>query len=114
MWHNSSIVKLKYQLREAHMHAVVRNYSGSEASQLFNELEGLLAGIEEAIRSISGVVTYTLLRTSNGGTSSTVCDSRAAADESVRVAAEFIGQHCSSRANPPDVTEGATMLHIEA
>ena len=96
------------------MHAVVRNYSGSEASQLFNELEGLLAGIEEAIRSIPGVVTYTLLRTSNGGTSITVCDTKATADESVRVAAEFIGQHCSTRANPPDVTEGATMLHIQA
>ena len=96
------------------MHAVVRNYSGNEASQLFNELESLLSGIEEAIRSISGVVTYTLLRTSNGGTSITVCDTQAAADESVRVAAEFIGQHCSTRANPPDVTEGATLLHIQA
>ena len=96
------------------MHAVVRNYSGYEASQLFNELESLLSGIEEAIRSISGVVTYTLLRTSNGGTSITVCDTQAAADESVRVAAEFIGQHCSTRANPPDVTEGATLLHIQA
>ncbi|GIT13634.1 MAG: hypothetical protein CM1200mP35_04540 [Chloroflexota bacterium] len=96
------------------MHAVVRNYSGSEASQLFSELEGLLAGIEEAIRSIPGVVTYTLIRTSNGGTSITVCDTKDAADESVRVAAEFIGQHCSTRANPPDVTEGGTLIHIQA
>ena len=96
------------------MHAVVRNYSGIEASQLFDELEGLLAGIEEAIRSISGVITYTLLRTSDGGPSITVCETKVSADESVKVAAEFIGQNCSTKATPPDVTEGRAILHINS
>ena len=94
------------------MHAVVRNYSGSDASELFDELQGLLGGREEAIRSISGVVAYTLLRTTNGVMSITVCENKTASDESVTVAAEFINQNCSTIANPPEVSEGATMLHI--
>ena len=94
------------------MHAVVRNYSGSDASELFDELQGLLGSIEEAIRSISGVVAYTLLRTTNHGISITVCENKTGADESVTVAAKFINGNCSTVANPPEISEGATMPNI--
>jgi len=96
------------------MHAVVRHYSGQGAHQLFSEIEAQLNGVEEAIRSVLGVVTYTLLRTDSGGISITICQDKAGADESVRVAAEFISKNCSAQANPPVVSEGATILHINS
>ena len=96
------------------MHAVVRHYSGQGAHQLFDEIEAQLNGLEEAIRSVPGVVTYTLLRTDNGGISIFVCQDKAGADESVRVAHEFIHKIFTGQANPPVVSEGATILHINS
>ena len=96
------------------MHAVVRHYSGQGALQLLDEIEAKLDGVEEAIRSVPGVVTYTLLRTDNGGISISVCQDKAGADESVRVASEFISKNCMVQANPPVVSEGATILHINS
>ncbi len=40
------------------MHAVVRNYSGSEASELIDLLEQRLDEVESLIRSVQGFVAY--------------------------------------------------------
>ena len=94
------------------MHAVVRQYSGQGASQLFDELEGKAEDVERLIRSVPGVVSYTLFRTGDGGTSVTVCQDKAGADESVRLAAEYISQNVTAQASRPVVFEGDTILQI--
>ena len=66
------------------MHVVIRNYSG--ASQLFDELESKKEDVERVIRGVPGLVSYTLLRTSDGGVSVPVCQDKAGTDESLRVA----------------------------
>jgi hypothetical protein len=94
------------------MHAIIRRYSGQGASQLFDELEGKRAEVEQVIRGVSGLVSYSLLRTGDGGVSVTVCQDKAGADESVRVAAEWIRQNTTASAGPPEVSDGPIILQI--
>ncbi len=99
--------------REDDMYAVVRTYSGPGAKELFHLLEERKAEVEAAIRSVSGLVSYTLVRTEMGGTSVTVCKDKAGADESVRIAREWIRQHASALgSNPPEVEEGSVVVQI--
>ena len=65
------------------MHAVVRTYSGQGAKELFDPLEQRKAEIENLIRSVSGLHTYSLIRTDDGGVTVTVCQDKAVSEGSV-------------------------------
>ena len=96
------------------MHVVVRNYSGTGAKQLFDVLEDRKADVETNLRRVSGLVSYTLLRTGDGGMSVTVCNDKAGADESLTVARDWIMKNAANtRATAPVVTEGAAIVHIK-
>ena len=58
------------------MHAVVRNYSGAGAKQLFDLLEQRKGDVEANLRKVPGLVSYMLLRSDDGGMSVTVCKDR--------------------------------------
>jgi hypothetical protein len=95
------------------MHAVVRTYSGAGAKQLFDVLEEHKADVEATLRKVSGLVSYTLLRTGDGGMSVTVCTDKAGTDESLKVARDWIQKNASNtNANPPVVAEGSVMVQI--
>ena len=95
------------------MHAVVRRYTGPEAGQLFGELEQRTADVERIIGGVPGFVAYTLMRTSDGGVSVTICQDRAGCEESSRRAAEWIRQNVSAAAGrPPEVMEGAVLVQM--
>ncbi len=95
------------------MHAVVRNYSGSGAKQLFDLLEQHKVDVESTLRKVPGLVSYTLLRIGDGGMSVTVCKDKAGADESMKVAREWIEKNSSNiQANPPVVSEGSAIIAI--
>ena len=55
------------------MHAVVRTYSGEGAKELFDLLEKRKSDVESLIRTVKGFVSYSLVRTADGGISVTVC-----------------------------------------
>jgi hypothetical protein len=96
------------------MHAAVRNYSGVGAKQLFDVLERQKADVEATLRKVPGLVSYTLLRSGDGGMSVTVCKDKAGADESVKVAREWIKKNASNvQASPPTVTEGSVIVQIK-
>ena len=96
------------------MHAAVRNYSGVGAKQLFDVLERQKADVEATLRKVPGLVSYTLLRSGDGGMSVTVCKDKAGADESVKVAREWIKKNASDvQASPPTVTEGSVIVQIK-
>ena len=96
------------------MHAVVRNYSGAGAKQLFDVLEQHKADVEATLRKVHGLLSYTLLRSGDGGMSVTVCKDKAGADESLKVAREWIQKNASHvHANPPTVTEGSVIAQIK-
>ena len=96
------------------MHAVVRSYSGAGAKQLFDLLEQRKAEVEATRRKVPGLVSYTLLRSGDGGMSVTVCKDKAGADESLKVARDWIQKNASNiHANPPVVTEGSVIIEIK-
>jgi hypothetical protein len=95
------------------MHAVIREYSGSGVDKLFDLLEKKKAEVEKVIKPVKGFVSYSLVRTARGGFSVTVCQDKAGADESVRVAREWIAKNASDAgAAAPTVSEGAVILHF--
>ena len=96
------------------MHAVVRTYSGAGAKQLFDVLEQRKDDVEATLRKVPGLLTYTLLRSGDGGMSVTVCKDKAGADESLKVAREWIKKNASSiQASSPAVIEGSVIVQIK-
>jgi hypothetical protein len=100
--------------RRQAMQTVVRRYSGKGAKELFDVLEQRTADIEELMRSVNGFVGYTLMRTSEGGLSVTVCQDKAGVDESVQKAKDFVAKNAGSTGvGAPEVLEGQVLLHLK-
>ena len=55
------------------MKAVIRKYSGKGAKELIDVLEQRAAELDSVMGSVKGLVTYTLVRSGDGGFSVTVC-----------------------------------------
>ena len=96
------------------MHAVVRSYSGKGAKELGGVLEKNKADVEKLIRSIKGFVSYSLVRTHDGVFSVSVFQDKAGADESVRVARDWIKKNAGGTgAAAPTVSEGTVILQLK-
>jgi hypothetical protein len=94
------------------MHAVVRSYSGGNASMVFDLIEGATDDVRELLGTIPGFVSYTAIRTADGGVTVTVCEDKAGTDESVKRAAGFVAERATSPIDPPMISEGDTSLHF--
>ncbi len=95
------------------MHAVVRTYSGAGAKQLFQLLEQRKADVESTMRTVPGLVSYTLVRSGDGGVSVTVCQDKAGTDASMRVASDWIKKNASGiGSGAPMVSEGSVLIQI--
>lgn len=95
------------------MHAVVRVFSGPGAKKMLDLLEARKQEIEGLIRPVQGFVSYSLMRTADGGASVTVCRDKAGTDESSRIAREWIGKNASDLGvSPPTVLEGSVILQL--
>ena len=96
------------------MHAMVRTYAGGGAAQLFDALEANKAAVEAVIRSVPGLVSYTMLRTADGGVTVTVCQDKASADESLRLSREWMQQNLPGMsASAPSISEGGVVVQIK-
>jgi hypothetical protein len=94
------------------MHAVIRSYSGSGATDLFNLLEERKDEVEDIIRPVTGFVSYSLIRTSDGGVSVTVCQDKGGTDESLQRARDWIATNASGLGVSPAVSEGSVILQL--
>lgn len=95
------------------MYSVVRTYSGPGAKQLFDLIEQRQDDIESLIRSVTGLISYTLVPTSAGGVSVTVCQDKAGADESSKLARDWILENASDiDVSPPEVSEGPVAIQV--
>ena len=94
------------------MYAVVRTFSGPGAKDLFELLEKRKTDVEAAIRSVPGLVSYTLLHSGDGGVTVTVCQDKQGTDASMQVAREWVQQNASSFGWPPVVEEGSVVIQI--
>ena len=96
------------------MHAVIRMFSGSGAKQLLDLLDKRKTEVEGLIRPVKGFVSYSLIRTADGGASVTVCEDKAGTDESNRLAREWIGSNAANLGvSPPTVVEGSVILQLK-
>jgi hypothetical protein len=96
------------------MHVVTRIYSGKGAKELVDALEQHKNDVERLIRGINGFVNYSLVRTADGGFSVSVYHDKAGADESMRVAREWIQKNAAHvGASAPTVVEGTAIVHLK-
>ncbi len=96
------------------MHAVVRNYSGKGAKELFDVLEKNKAEVERLIRGVKGFVSYSMVRTADGGFSVSVYQDKTGTDESIRVARDWISKNAGKTgAAAPTISEGTVILQLK-
>jgi hypothetical protein len=89
-------------------------YSGAGGKKLIDLLEERKKEVEDLIRPVKGFVSYSLIRTTDGGASVTVCQDKAGTDESLQVAKEWIAKNASNTgASAPTVIEGSVLLHLK-
>jgi hypothetical protein len=76
-------------------------------------LEQRKSEVEAVVRSVKGVLSYTLFRNAEGGASVTVCEDKTAADKVAQTAAEWMRQHASHLPpTPPSVLEGSVIVGL--
>ena len=96
------------------MYAVVRTYSGEGAKDVFDTVERLADEVQELIGGTPGFVSYTAVRTGDGGVTVTVCQDKAGADDSSRRAAGFLKEKLIGTPPAPTISEGRTVLRFTA
>ena len=94
------------------MHAAIRQYSGSGTEELFDALEQREPEVRELISTVPGFVSYTAVRTADGGTTVTVCQDKEGTDESTRRAAAWVDENIQASIGAPSITEGDTSLQF--
>ena len=96
------------------MYTVVRSYFGKGAKELFDVLEKNKADVEKTIRSVKGFVSYSLVRSEDGGFSVTVCEDQAGTDESLKKARDWIAKNApGTGVAAPKVSEGSIVLDLK-
>ena len=95
------------------MKAIIRNYSGKGAKELFDALEKHAAELQLLMGSVKGLVSYTLVRSGDGGFSVTVCQDQAGLDESTQKAKDWIAKNAANTgAAAPVVSVGSVIKHL--
>ena len=83
-----------------------------DQKELMDLLEKRQSDVKELITSIKGFVSYSLVRTADGGFSVSVYQDKAGVDESMKRAKEWIVKNGSATgAGAPTVSEGSVVLH---
>ena len=94
------------------MYVVIRTYSGQGAAELFDALERSEDSVRQLMEGVDGFVSYTALRTDEGGAVTAVCRDQAGAEETTRRAAAWVKDNLDVPIDPPSVTGGETVLHF--
>ena len=89
-------------------YVVIRHYE--DATALIDGLAQRPDEVEQLIRGIEGFVAYNLVRTERGGFSVSVYDDRKGAEESVRLARDFVRENFPEAAAAPQVIEGEAII----
>jgi restriction endonuclease Mrr len=96
------------------MQVVIREYSGKGAKELFDMLEKNKAEVESVLRSVKGLVSYTLARSGDGGFSVTVCQDQAGIDESVQKARDWVAKNAGhTGVGAPQVSNATVIVHLQ-
>jgi hypothetical protein len=89
------------------MQAIIRQYAGAGAVELFDLLEQHSADVQALMQTVEGLISYTLVRTQGGGFSVTVARDQAAIDMTNQRAREWIAKNgVAVKAAPPTMSSG--------
>ena len=81
---------------------------------MFDVVEKNKADVEKLMHSVKGLVSYTLVRSEDGGFSVTVCNDKAGTDESVEKARDWIAKNAASTGvAAPKVSEGSNVFDLK-
>jgi restriction endonuclease Mrr len=95
------------------MKAIIRKYSGKGAKELIDTLEQRAAEVQPVMGSVKGLVSYTLIRSGDGGFSVTLCQDQAGIDESTQKAKDWIAKNATNTgAAAPEVSVGDVIKHL--
>jgi hypothetical protein len=94
------------------MYVVVRKYSGSGASEVFDLIEQRSDEVKELIGGTPGFINYSAFRSGDGGMTVTSCQDKAGVDESSKRAADWLGENATATVDPPEITEGNALLQF--
>jgi hypothetical protein len=93
------------------MFATIRKYNG--APTLTDELYKRQEEIKAVLQPVQGFHSYYVVKTVDGAVTMTVCDDRAGAEESNRVAAAWLKDKLPTFATrPPEITAGEVRFHL--
>jgi hypothetical protein len=96
------------------VYTVVRSYFGKGAKELFDLVEKNRADVEKTMRSVKGFVSYTVVRSKDGGFSVTVCNDKAGTDESVEKARDWIAKNAAGTGvAAPKLSEGSNVFDFK-
>ena len=94
------------------MFVVVRKYSGSGASELFDRIEERSDDVKEVISGTPGFISYAAFRSEDGGVTVTSCEDKAGVEESSRRAADWVAENVDASVDPPEIVEGDAFLQF--
>ncbi len=93
------------------MYAVMRKYkfNPTDSAEINRHVR---EGFTPLLRQTPGIIAYYWLDTGEGeGASMGVFQDKAGAEESVRLAADYVRQHMASLLGTPEVTQGEVQAH---
>ena len=97
------------------MHAVMRTYSGDSANKLADRIESRKDEVEKLMRSVTGFLSWGLMRTANGCITFTLCKDKEGCDQSVTIAREWAQKNASDIGAPaPTIVEGPVSMRFTA
>jgi len=96
------------------MHVAIRTYYGKGTKKLFDAGEQHQAELQRLMRTVEGLVSYTLARDGNGGYSVTICREKRALRQSRKKALEFLTQHApGNNLAAMHIYEGKVIAHVQ-
>ncbi len=91
------------------MYAVIRTYADN--AEIADQLAANAAEVKKLVSAVDGFRGYYLVRTGGGCTTFTVYDDQTGADESTRLAGDWIREHASEiTQSTPQVTSGEVLI----
>ena len=96
------------------MHVVIRTYYGKGTKKLFDLAEQHEAELQSLMRTVEGLVSYTVARDRRGGFSVTVCRDKNGIKQSLKIARHFLAQHAPEMSLAAmHISEGKVITHVK-
>lgn len=96
------------------MHVIIRTYYGKGVKRLFDIGEQHAAELQDLMRNVEGLVSYTLARDGRGGFSITVCRDKRGIKRTLQTARAFLKKYAPEQTLAAmQISEGKVITHVK-